>query len=265
LIDFAALRVAVARWLKARTGLDAVLSKQGGPRLTTSHLVFSFRGPRVLGSSAAERTAMTLPGGISGVFQWEGFLNPPTLIPAGTTIRNVTRGVDWVTLADAYIGGDPPSTEAEPADGAYHEAKTWDEWVCDAFPTPDGCSFGCSSITAEPIPAGEELSHTSIGQRALTLSVQAYCTGDGENALEATSVLAAVQTALEDEPRGVLDALRAVGLVVEDVGEVLDVSEIAGAGWESRASLDVVIRTTDETVRKTGYIERMELEPTLTK
>jgi hypothetical protein len=123
--------------------------------------------------------------------------------------------------------------------------------------------------TADAATERREITFSVTGQRLWTLNIQAYVgsssgVGAGVNvALTAEDYLSLLMAAM-DVP-SVHDALLAAGLAVSEMGKILNLDEIAGAGWRSRASLDIVFgcasNLTD--VQSTTYIARADVAGTL--
>ncbi len=79
------------------------------------------------------------------------------------------------------------------------------------------------------------------GQREFTIRAEVY----SDSIAHATHAQSILENAVEAfEHPSVIRALKAANVAVIDIGEIIDLSEIAGANWRSRAAVDVLFRTT---------------------
>lgn len=105
-------------------------------------------------------------------------------------------------------------------------------------------------------PAGQEIELTSNGIRELLVRVQVFAASDigDSNPIGILSKVASkVWLSLY------LDALEAVGLSPFDVGQVEDLTDVAGSDFEGRASLEVRFYLPETVVEKVGYIASVEI------
>jgi hypothetical protein len=105
-------------------------------------------------------------------------------------------------------------------------------------------------------PAGQEVEETAVVPLELSVTARAYAvptSGSGT----ARELVANALSALFFPSRR--EALRASGLVVAGVGDVVDETALVGSTWESRAAMDVRFRCVDTAVAKTGYIANVGL------
>lgn len=107
---------------------------------------------------------------------------------------------------------------------------------------------------------GQEIGLGRVGIREFNLSVRAYSTQvEDLNGESAISLLERLRSRLELE--SLRDALLEGGIVVFDVGDVVDVGELKDKAWNSDAALELRCRTSAEVTEYTGYIETVELVP----
>lgn len=104
-------------------------------------------------------------------------------------------------------------------------------------------------------PAGEEVSITTRGPRALTLSTQ--CFGRPDRFNEALRAMTIVQTSVRKLSN--VAAFAAAFFAVIDTGAVVNLTGVVADAFLPRAQLDVFIRTTDEAVEREGYINTVEI------
>jgi hypothetical protein len=120
---------------------------------------------------------------------------------------------------------------------------------------PFGQGAELASATNLSNPAGQEIEQTVSEQQEWSLSVQVY----GANA---RAQLAGAKLKLQLP--AALEALRAAGVAVVDVGDTQDVSALVGSQIETRALMDVRIRTVDSATERTGYIDRVGISSPFT-
>ncbi len=112
-------------------------------------------------------------------------------------------------------------------------------------------------VTVEDVPT---LYTDIVGARSLTYNVQAFTNSDkpGENAQHYLSI---AQAALGHDD--VIDLFVAAKIGLTRADSIVDLDSISGAGFESRASLDLVISTVSALVPSvdapTNWIETVEL------
>lgn len=115
---------------------------------------------------------------------------------------------------------------------------------------PFGHGAELSSATNLSNPAGQEIEQTVSEQQEWSLSVQVYGSG-------ALALLAAAKLKLQLP--SALEAVRAAGVAVVEAGDTQDVSALIGSQLETRALMDVRIRTVDQATERIGYIDRVGL------
>lgn len=101
-------------------------------------------------------------------------------------------------------------------------------------------------------PAGQEVELTLAEHQEWVLSLQVLA-APTSGASSARALLAA--GAMKLRLPSALDALRAAGVAVIEVGDTQDLSALFAADIESRAKVDVRLRTVDTATEKTGYID----------
>lgn len=140
---------------------------------------------------------------------------------------------------------------------------------------PDEDYFGLQLITPVVKPGsrddvvhktGTETTFTITGQRNLTVSISAYLVkNDGNRKIHDDMYvphgrLKLLQDSVEDPSR--MEVLRKAGLAVWDAGDNLDIPEAVETGFESRASMDVVMGFTSSRDADLGAIEKAEFTAT---
>jgi hypothetical protein len=120
---------------------------------------------------------------------------------------------------------------------------------------PFGQGAEIASSTNLANPAGQEIEQAVSEQQEWSLSVQGY----GANA---RALLAGATLKLQLP--SAIEALRAAGVAVVDVGDTQDVSALVGSQFETRALMDVRIRTVDSATERTGYIDRVGISSPFT-
>jgi hypothetical protein len=103
-------------------------------------------------------------------------------------------------------------------------------------------------------PAGQEIEQTVIQHEEWAFSIEVI-SGQTSGAGSARSLLAA--SALRLQLPSAIDAVRAAGLAVIDVGDTQDLTALFGTKFESRARLTARLRTVNTATEKTGFIERV--------
>lgn len=109
------------------------------------------------------------------------------------------------------------------------------------------------SVFAEDNPNGEQKERHFNNHAEFTVSCSVECdsTKGGRDAVE---YLGRAQMALQFP--SVLKALRAAGAAVVNIGDIIDLTEVRGGVWQSRAAMDVVFRTRAHVLgEKTTFIE----------
>jgi hypothetical protein len=105
-------------------------------------------------------------------------------------------------------------------------------------------------------PAGQEIERTLTEHEEWTLSVHAFASpATGASAARALLQAAALKMQLPSQR----DALSASGLALVEVGDTSDLTALVGSQHESRAQMDVRLRTVDQATEKTGYIAKVGL------
>jgi hypothetical protein len=120
---------------------------------------------------------------------------------------------------------------------------------------PFGQGAEIASSTNLANPAGQEIEQAVSEQQEWSVSVQGY----GANA---RALLAGATLKLQLP--SAIEALRAAGVAVVDVGDTQDVSALVGSQFETRALMDVRIRTVDSATERTGYIDRVGISSPFT-
>lgn len=121
---------------------------------------------------------------------------------------------------------------------------------------PTGLGLG-GELTDETVltnPAGEEVVLTLAEHQEWVLSVQVIA-APTSGASSAAALLGSARMKLRIP--SALDQLRAAGVAVIEVGDTQDLSALFAADIESRAKVDVRLRTVDTATEKTGYIDRV--------
>ncbi|RMF88621.1 MAG: hypothetical protein D6741_18915, partial [Planctomycetota bacterium] len=118
-----------------------------------------------------------------------------------------------------------------------------------------------NAVNIEPAPAPADVETSIIGNRDITLRLEAFAEGDAMSYTVAFEALAAVQSSLHRP--SVQDALRDAGLVYRNDFGIQNVSVDQGQSIELRASLDVVLGSYAAIVEQVGAIESTAIDRTI--
>lgn len=99
------------------------------------------------------------------------------------------------------------------------------------------------------------------GQRRFVISVNAYVDKKIRDFFDAQDLLIKLQDAVDDPNQRTI--LKAAGLSVFSVGDILPISELIETGWESRAQVDITMSIASNRKTRLGAIEKVEIQGTI--
>jgi hypothetical protein len=165
--------------------------------------------------------------------------------------------IDWSTTQKAIYSW---FFEATGIQTAWADQKRPQDEISDSFGT-----LRVQALTPEAQPetrvregADGDLYEDSVQTHLLTIGCQ-VATASQDFEKHATNIMAKAQAKLN--LREFQDALSAAGLSVVATGTISNISAIAGAGFESRAAMDVVFRVAavTEAENASGYFNKIEM------
>lgn len=182
----------------------------------------------------------------------------------------VDTGINWVRIEDAlynfareqFSRAFPPSDvpviwtkqgAAPPTNDPPYATLAW-------IGGAQGQGYDCETWHTDlDRGAGREVEIKHSGPRERTISLQLFAPrGDEADPNAATNVMGRVEAGLSLETTRA--KLRKSGIVVIDIGPVLDVGSLVRTQWEPRAQLDLRLRLHQSVSELTGYIKTVGIQ-----
>lgn len=255
---------AIVAWFVGATGLTTIWRHQSAPQPAHPFASLLLTGPRKIGGQDEQRYTTDYPINALDVkitplaqntTEYTITINGTAFVftsDASATVAEITAG--FVALINAG---------AEPVTATDH--TTYLDLVGDGgalFTLALSDDYDDAQLSYANNDVGHEVGIEIAGMREITVSCQAYV--DRPDSLDpakhALHLMTMAQSSLGLP--ATLATLSVAGLAVVDEGEVIDISEVIGDAYVSRANMDVRFGLAASVEERSGYIHQAQISMT---